>query len=205
LSQAGFCVVMCGTITGRFNIAWRKVRRGARAQSAAVAIALLLAGSDSAFSQTIRYEVEDLGDIVLGEDLWRYRFFLSGFNFAEDQGLSIFFDYQNFSDLTLPSQPGLDPLWNLLVVQPDPLLFDDGFLDALAEGDSPSTVAPFTVDVVWLGQLGSTPGDLDYYTYDENFAVLTSGTVSQVPEPGVVTWLGLGAMLWAWRRITQKR
>jgi len=38
----------------------------------------------------IRFEATDLVDITAGQDLWRYNYFVSGFNFQQDQGFSIF-------------------------------------------------------------------------------------------------------------------
>ena len=153
------------------------------------------------FSQgLIRYEAEDLGDVVVGEDLWAYRFFVSGFTFGVDEGLSLFFDYQDYTKLAEASV-GLDPKWDVLVIQPDVLLTADGFFDALATAANPATVAPFVVEFVWLGGVGNEPGDVPFYTYDANFAVMSSGVTSQVPEPQVWALAVLGGGLWwGWRR-----
>lgn len=146
---------------------------------------------------TVRYEMEDLGDVVVGEDLWAYRFFLSGFDFQAGEGLSVFFDYQLYEQLA-DGSVGLDAKWDVLTIQPDGLLQADGFLDALATGSHPALSAPFVVEFVWLGGGGSTPGALPYYTYDPGFQVVSSGTTSLVPEPGVGALLGLGGGVWVW-------
>lgn len=151
----------------------------------------------------IRYEADDLADVNVGEDLWRYSFYLSGFNFQANQGLSVFFNYQIYTKLSHPSQPSLDPVWNVLVVQPDVLLTDDGFFDALATSSSPSFAVPFLVEFVWLG--GGTPGALPYYTYNSSFQILYQGTTSLVPEPGTWALLSLGGMGFLARRWCQSR
>ena len=169
-------------------------------------LVLAMAGAPTrAFSQgTIRYELEDKVDGGSG-DLWEYRFYLSGFNFQADEGLSIFFDYQLYRNLVNTTSGSLDPKWDLLVVQPDLLLTDDGFLDAQAQSAAPSLVLPFVVNFIWLGGEELQPGDLPYYTYDPDFQLVSGGLTSTVPEPGVLTLLGLGLVVLGWRWQTQKR
>jgi hypothetical protein len=168
------------------------------------AAAGLLLGVVAAMGQgNIRYEADDLQDVIVGEDLWEYRFYLSGFNFQANQGLSVFFNYQTYTKLAHPNQPSLDPVWNILVVQPDVLLTDPGFFDALATAGSPSFAVPFQVHFVWLGV--GTPAEVPYYTYDSNFQILFQGTTSLVPEPGTWALITLGGAGWLVRRWSQRK
>ena len=162
---------------------------------------LIMCGSASG-QGTIRYETNNLADVVLGEDLWEYSFFLSGFNFQTNQGFSVFLDHTRYAKLAHPNQSSLDPLWDLLVVQPDLSLAADGFLDALAKGNSPSLAIPFRLQFVWLGGT-EIPGDVPFYTYDlngPNFQILAGGMTSLAPEPQVWAFLGLGGLAWLVRR-----
>lgn len=152
----------------------------------------------------IRYEAQNLTDETVGEDLWQYTFYLTGYNFQANQGLSIFFDYQKFMKLAHPNQSSLDPIWNVLVVQRDLSLSADGFFDALATANSPSLATPFLVNFVYLGGDGN-PGDLPFYTYDPGFNVISSGVITTVPEPGTWALLGLGSAAWLVNRFGRRR
>lgn len=122
-------------------------------------------------------------------------------------GFTIYFSEDLFSGLTLLAAPAA---WDSLVIQPDPMIPDAGFLDAfvldaadaLALGQSQSG---FRVSFDWLG--AGLPQALYFEIVDEDFNVLASGdsqvSVAQaVPEPGSLALAALGlAALWGRRRM----
>ena len=161
----------------------------------AVAPVLLCLGDfvilDSHGQGTLRYTATDLSDVVPGQDLWRYSYFISGFNFQANQGFSIYFNHLSYGNLQ-NARPSLDPGWNMVAVQPDVLLQVPGYLDGLARVNGPAYTGPFQVDFIWLG-LG-VPGAQPFEIYDANFQTLFSG-VSEVPEPGSGWLVVVGSLL----------
>jgi hypothetical protein len=158
----------------------------------AVALALLAGPVSEARATTIAFEATDLADTVSGEDLWMYEYFVSDFTFDADQGFMVFFDGLLYSDLdSAPDSAGPD--WDVLVIQPDPVLVDEGRFDALALVSGASLLAPFTVKFNWLGAAGTRPGSQPFDVYEDPTAVevLESGRTvplrHAVPEPA--TWL----------------
>lgn len=145
-----------------------------------------------AFSATIiQYEVTDLGDTVPTQDRWEYRYFVSGFTFAANQGFTIWFDENLFTKLETPLPPS--PQWDVLVLQPDLALPDRGAFDALALVSSASLAQPFAVDFVSLaGTPGSQLFDINEFDSQGNLIrVIESGVTvprqsGAVPEPGTL-------------------
>jgi hypothetical protein len=147
-------------------------------------------------SQQIQADAINLPDATPGQDLWRYNYTLGGFNLQANQGFSIFFGYQQYTNLINP-RPMSDTSWNVLVVQPDVGLTADGYYDALALVDSPPTGGAFSVDFTWLGNDTPTVAQ-SFYVYNANFQPIFFGTTvanGGVPEPGTVTLSILGAGL----------
>jgi hypothetical protein len=116
--------------------------------------------------------------------------------------LAVYFDVDLFENLRLATAP---PDWDPVVVQPDVLLRDDGFLDVLAlfAGIPPGgTLGGFTIQADFLGP--GVPGRQRFEILDPvTFAILDSGftvpaATVPVPEPGLL-WL-LGPALYALRR-----
>lgn len=127
---------------------------------------------------TIGYVATDLPDVVPSEDLWRYTYQVSGATFSTGYGFSIRFDHTLFESLeSPPPQVGGD--WNIISLQPDVLLPDDGLYDALALVDGASLASPFTVEFNWMGS--GRPGAQPFVVYDDNFAAIEAGVT--VPEP----------------------
>jgi len=149
----------------------------------------------SANSATISYDATDLTDTVMGEDLWRYSYTVSDHVFDIDNGFSIFFDYTNYSNLQDPA-PLVNADWDILVLQPDSSLPDDGIYDALALLNAPSLLDAFTLDFVWLGV--GTPGSQLFEVYDDSFNIISSGNtianVSNVPEPATIFLFSFGLL-----------
>lgn len=166
-------------------------------------LALLVAPASHAI--LIEYEALDLTDTTPGVNLWQYNYYVSDYDFRTDQGFTVWFDLGSYSHLAPVSA---SPDWNTLTAQPDPLLPDDGFYDALAQADHASLTDLFNVQFTWLGT--GAPGSQAFDLYDlagGSFNVLESGyTVlrgaTPVSEPAS-WWLllaGGAAALWARRR-----
>src|SRR5262245_29649328 len=109
----------------------------------------------------IFYEAVDLPDSS-GGDLWRYRWFVTDFAFAADQGFSIEFELGRYASLQAPPlAPSLD--WDVLALEPDSSVPAAGLYDALALVDSPSLAQAFELDFVWLG--AGAPGSQPFVVY----------------------------------------
>ena len=95
-----------------------------------------------------------------------------------------------------PTAP--DPAWDVITLQPDPLLPAEGLFDALALVDSPPVAMPFAVTFVWNS--ASPPGPQPFVVYDPGFHTVESG-MTFVPEPGtgLLVAAGLG-LLAGWHR-----
>ena len=178
----------------------------------ALALATLLGGSGGAFaSTTIEYRATDLADLVVGDDLWRYDYRVSGRSFLADIGFDIYFPVVSgylAGDLGTAVPANGD--WDALTLQPDALLPADGAYDALALVDAASLGGFFSVEFVWRG--AGTPGSQPFEIYDLSAAgtnlVLESGDTiplrdsGALPVPGTLALLGsgLGAALALRRR-----
>jgi hypothetical protein len=119
----------------------------------------------------------------------------------------IYFAEGLFDQLEFVSQP--DGWDTPVIAQPDPILPDDGFFDALTAAAGPISVGQsaglFRIRANFLGN--GTPGAQSFSVLDPNtFETLFSGRTalpgSAVPEPGSLGLLGfaLGGMWLAARR-----
>lgn len=154
-------------------------------------------------AQGIRYVATNLTDVNPGQDLWEYSYFIGGYNFQTNQGFTVYFDPQLYSQLQNP-RPSLSPIWNTIVVQADTVLHQPGFFDGLALVNSPSTTSPFQVAFVWLGQ--GAPPEQAFEFYGNNFQTLFTGT-TVVPEPRGFILAGVGGLIFGgrqWRRWRKK-
>jgi len=171
-------------------------RRG-RAWSAALLAGWLPAVAGAI---TIGFEAIDLDDgLGPGGDYWEYQYAVSDHVFAENTGFAIAFDPDLYSDLQDPP-PFVNADWDILVLQPDPGIPDDGVYDALALVDEASLADMFTLRFVWLG-VGS-PGSQAFSVneYDEQgffVQTLASGTTTPIPEPVTGSLLAFGLALLA--------
>jgi len=93
---------------------------------------MLLAPPGNAWATTILFTATDLPDALgPGGDLWQYSYMVSGFTFPANFSFSVFFAPNLYSDLEDPP-PAVNADWDIITVQPDTILSDDGFYDALA-------------------------------------------------------------------------
>ena len=161
------------------------------------------------FPVSISFTATDLPDAVVGEDLWRYSYTVSG-SFAAFEGFNLLFTPDLYGQLQDPA-PAPNSDWSVLILdQPNQGLPADGIYRALALVGNPSLADPFTVDFVWLGG-PRTPGDQPFEVFDETFVSVpdrceppSCSTVppggTQVPLPGTLALLVAGALALAARR-----
>ena len=152
---------------------------------------------------TISFQATDLPDRLPGEDLYRYVYLLSDFPHPAGHGFSVVFDYLLYASLEAPP-PTVGSDWDVLSIQPDLAVPDDGLFDALALVNAPATLTGFTIEFVWLGE--GVPDSQPFVIYDSAFTTIESGlTVAApavpVPEPASWLLLSLGALLCARSRI----
>lgn len=159
----------------------------------------------------IFYETADLADTTPGQDLWQYRYGLSGLP-SLAVGFDVYFSLDDgflHGDLSNPAGPNGD--WDALVIQPDPGLPADGFFDAAKLVASPQLPTfpktYFSVDFIWRGP--GVPGSQDFEIYDTDFAVIDSGRTTPftqgVPEPIVPVLLLAGGFGLTAARLWNKR
>ena len=133
------------------------------------------------------------GVLNVANDQWRYNYTVTNDSLGADLAeFAIFFDPTVFTNLSVESSPiG----WDLIVVQPDPQLPDDGFLDALAlaGGITPGgSQGGFSLTFSWLGQ--SLPGAQPFDVIDpRSFTIIESG-LTAVPLPGALGLMTLGVL-----------
>ncbi|MFH1420204.1 MAG: PEP-CTERM sorting domain-containing protein [Planctomycetota bacterium] len=129
---------------------------------------------------SITYELSDLG-----AGKWEFRYDVTNHALvATIEEFTIWFEFGSMSNLaiTTPDPPANG--WDELVVQPEPLISEDGFYDTLTLGDAimvGETVGGFSVSFDWIGP--GIPGPQTFDIVDPiSFATLHTGQT--VPEPG---------------------
>ena len=157
-------------------------------RAATVGLAMAAAGAAWA-APTVIFVATDLADTTVGEDLWRYAYSISG---PVDAFGSVNLLFSPASYANLVSQT-TDANLGLLETQPDTGLPADGivyvtpFSDLLA-----SDTALLSVDFVWLGGSGSTPGAQKFDVVDGAGGFAGSGVTrlqsggGTVPEPSAL-------------------
>jgi hypothetical protein len=159
--------------------------------------AFILGIASTVGAAVIQYEAINLADRVTGQDLWEYRYHVSKQTFPLYFGFDIIFplgDNFQFGDLDIaPIAPSAD--WDVISIQPDPNLPDDGRYDVLALADNASLADPFVFSFIWRG-IG-TPGSQAFEIFDDSFNVIERGMTTPfgatpVPEPTTVFLLGAG-------------
>ncbi len=157
---------------------------------------LLLAGL--ACVSTAQAAMVEYSLTALGGDVWRYDYSLSNIGPAESfDELTVYFDAPGITGITAVATPAG---WSSLVVQPDPVLPDAGFFDALnLSGVVPagSVISGFSVSFSYLA--GLIPGAQRFeLVISEPFQTVQSGITSAAPSavplpaPAALILLGLG-------------
>ena len=158
----------------------------------ALALLAVLCVAGDAGATTIRYSVTQVAGNTFE---YAYRVENDSLAVAIEE-FAVFFDVNLFENLSAPtSAAGWDPL----LIEPDPILADDGFADWLVL-TADSEIAPgetldgFGVRVDFLG-LG-TPGSQFFDVRDASFVLLDTGFTVPLPEPGtgLLLLLGLAAV-----------
>jgi len=171
-------------------------------------LSLFLFGN-SAIANIITYTVDNIGG-----NTWQYNYTVTNELAFDIEEFTVYFDLGLYENLAVTGS-AVD--WDPLVIQPDPLLPDDGFFDALAlvAGIAPGdSLGGFSVSFDFLGV--GTPGDqffdiVDPFTFDSlasGITELRDADVS-VPEPTSTSLIALGLFLIAFyskrRRLSLKQ
>ena len=144
----------------------------------------------------VKYTVENLGS-----DRWRHSYDVQNISLSDGiEEFTIWFDYSLYDDLSVTTPLPLANDWDEITIQPEPVLSDDGFYDALTLGlpiNVGETAGGFSVNFDWLGT--GQPGS-QYY---EIINTTTFGTIESgytVPEPAIFLLLLSGTVLLRRRR-----
>ncbi len=157
---------------------------------AAVVFVFSLTAISSGVPKTeIRYQTSDLGS-----GHYQYTYDVTNISLTETiEEFTIWFDYGLYKNLAVET-PATPAGWNQIVLQPEPVLQDDGYYDALALDVGigiGQTVSGFVVRFDWLG--AGQPGAQFYEVIDPvTFKTIDSGWT--IPEPATVLVLGLGGL-----------
>jgi hypothetical protein len=144
----------------------------------------------------------------LEEGRWRYVYRVTNQSLAHAVAeFTIWFEVDVYDNLLVET---LDPLaadWDELVVQPDPILHDDGFYDALALEDGILTgesAGWFRVSFDWLGE--GMPGPQAFDIIDpDTFEVIYSGVTVFIPEPSTGALMIIFLSFFTLRRQRRRR
>ena len=141
---------------------------------------LLTAGSFGASTQII-YKTSELG---AGQ--WQYTYEVNNISLTKTiEEFTIWFDFGLYEDLAIETPDPPASNWSEIVIQPEPVLKDDGAYDAKALGlgiGIDQVVTGFAVSFDWLGD-GLMPGSQFYEIIDPTtYETIDSGWT--VPEPG---------------------
>lgn len=161
------------------------IKKRALSLGVGIFLFLSLAFHNLAQAALIQFEATDVADTEPGEDLWQYRYQVSDFIFNTDFGFSIFFDPSLYQSLQEPP-PLVNADWDIIVLQPDPVIPDSGFYDALALVNGASLADPFTLNVAWLGGLDTSPGPQPFQVNEFD----SQGNLLRVVESGQTVPVG---------------
>jgi len=132
----------------------------------------------------------------LSASRWQYTYTVDNTALGQPVNeFTIWFGHDAYGNLTLATLNPPAAAWNELVIQPDPLLSDDGYYDALAlAGGIPvgGGVSGFAVTFDWLES--GTPGAQPFDIVDpQTLQPLFSGTTT--PEPAGLLLAALAVLV----------
>lgn len=146
------------------------------------------------FAERIEFQVTNIG-----QNEYRYTYFVSDFEFGIDQELDIRFDPTLYDALS-NGVAGSD--FAVLLLQPNNPPGSFGDYSALALVDKPSLTVPFSVDFIFLGsgQPGAQPFLINQFDANGTFvSTLESGSTTPleaaIPEPSGFLLTGAGLLL----------
>jgi len=160
---------------------------------AAVVFVFFLTAVGSSVPKTeIRYQTSDLGS-----GRWQYSYDVTNISLtAPIEEFTLWFDFGLYKNLAIQTPDPLASNWSEIVLQPEPVLQDDGCYDALALDVGigiGQTVSGFAVSFDWLGD-AVMPGPQFYEIIDPvTFETIDSGYT--IPEPATILLLGLDGLV----------
>ncbi len=154
---------------------------------------------NTALALSISFEAVDLPEAPGDPDRWAYHYLVAPFEWAsvpDASGFSVYFPVEESRNLVaLAPGPGAD--WDVIVLQPDPVLPAEGLYDALALSLSPAFDGDFAVAFDWLGD--GVPGGQPFDVYDGSFAPVASGLTTPEPSTALLVLLGLALCGGTWQ------
>jgi hypothetical protein len=139
----------------------------------------------------IRYQTSDLGS-----GRWQYTYDVTNISLTVPiEEFTIWFDFGLYKNLAIETPDPPASNWSEIVLQPEPVLQDDGAYDTrvlnLGIGIG-QTVSGFSVSFDWLG--AGQPGPQFYEIINPvTFKTIDSGHT--IPEPATLVLLGLGGII----------
>ncbi len=178
---------MTSGLHGNSSVQRRQPASWGEFRAAAVGLSMMAACAAWA-GPTAIFVSTDLADTVVGEDLWRYDYSISGPVDAFGS-INLLFSPSSYANL---QSHALDPNLSLLDVQPDAVASANGIvyatpLTGLLAGD----MATLSVEFTWLGGPGGTPGAQPFEVVDGGGNLAGVGetelrVTSAVPEPSTL-------------------
>ena len=140
----------------------------------------------------IRYQTSELGS-----GRWQYIYDVKNISLTETiEEFTIWFDFGLYEDLAIQTPDPPASNWSEIVLQPEPVLQDDGAYDAKALGPGigiGQVVTGFAVSFNWLGD-SVMPGPQFYEIIDPTtYQTIDSGYT--IPEPATIFLIGLGSLV----------